>query len=490
MSLPRKRKSNNPTRISQHSCLNTPFTFSRSSNKRTSSCLSSNSSSTQVSFSLIPTIDTCYKPKFIRESTMPPVSALFHRQIQGHSFAQAPQVSQRFYIKDFVSTEKDVYKFMSENNTAAPPFGCTFNNIESNGRLLAVADEEGRVNILDTSFDNSIENERTRISWHAHNNAVFDVQWTHDDKRVITVSGDQTAGLWDVETRKCLGNFYGHTSSVKSVTINPFDNHIFATASRDGNVMIWDTRCSGSLLNSGEYRHRPVDIIKHAHSLNFVPPSPKRRKVGTNFTNDTSHSVTAVQFLTHAPSLLSSAGAADGLVKIWDTRKHGSHSLKPYITPVATSLHKGPTKRAHGISSLALDPMGHRIFAASTNNQISMYSTTSLGSPIATFNSSTYKCSSFYVKIALSPDTKFLVSGSSDKNLYIWEVDSPKKAPLILKAHENEVTSVSWSNNDIEHLASCSDDRTVRLWNINRSFAEACRSDERLASANGLAHDS
>ncbi|ORY02781.1 WD40 repeat-like protein [Basidiobolus meristosporus CBS 931.73] len=378
---------------------------------------------------------------------------------------------------------------MSDNNSAAPPFGCSFNNLETNGRLLAVADEEGRVNILDTSLDSSIENESARVSWQAHNNAVFDVQWTHDDKRVITVSGDQTAGLWDVETRKSIGKFCGHKSSVKSATIYPYDNHIFATASRDGSIMIWDTRCSGSLSNNGEYRHRPADIIKHAHSLNLVPPSPKRRKTGTNTTGDVSHSVTAVQFLTHSPTLLSSAGAADGLVKIWDTRKHGSHSLKPYTLPIATSLHKGPAKRAHGISSLALDPSGNRLFAASTNNQISMYSTTSLGSPMLTFSAPTYKCSTFYVKIALSPDAKFLASGSSDKNLYVWEIDSPTKPPLILKAHENEVTSVAWYKNAIEHLASCSDDRTVRLWNINRSLAEESRASERLASVNGLAHD-
>ncbi|CAG8480212.1 2895_t:CDS:2 [Acaulospora colombiana] len=65
--------------------------------------------------------------------------------------------------------------------------------------------------------------------------------------------------------------------------------------------------------------------------------------------------------------------------------------------------------------------------------------------------------------MAISPDDRYIISGSSDKNIYMWETDFPDESPVILKAHENEVTSLSWSK-DIETFASCSDDATLHLW--------------------------
>ena len=39
----------------------------------------------------------------------------------------------------------------------------------------------------------------------------------------------------------------------------------------------------------------------------------------------------------------------------------------------------------------------------------------------------------YYVQMSLSPDDSFLLSGSSDANAYIWEVDDPAKNPVVLK---------------------------------------------------------
>ena len=74
----------------------------------------------------------------------------------------------------------------------------------------------------------------------------------------------------------------------------------------------------------------------------------------------------------------------------------------------------------------------------------------------------------FYVKSSFSPDDRFIVSGSCDADVYIWDVKHPLLAPLCLKGHSREATDVKWCPTDLSTLASCSDDTTVRVWKLNQ----------------------
>ena len=76
-----------------------------------------------------------------------------------------------------------------------------------------------------------------------------------------------------------------------------------------------------------------------------------------------------------------------------------------------------------------------------------MYSCTALGQePLGIFSG--HLNSTFYVKAALSPNDMYLISGSSDNDAYIWNVTDPSAAPILLKGHLGEVTSVAWCPSD------------------------------------------
>ncbi|GBP48809.1 Protein lethal(2)denticleless [Eumeta japonica] len=98
------------------------------------------------------------------------------------------------------------------------------------------------------------------------------------------------------------------------------------------------------------------------------------------------------------------------------------------------------------------------------------------------FNISTYNAlpeqryvghenSTFYIKSSLSPDCRYLVSGSSDKNAYIWNVKCPE--PLMkLTGHWAEVTCAAWCQVGDIKIVTCSDDARHKIWRIGPEMLE------------------
>jgi WD40 repeat protein len=66
--------------------------------------------------------------------------------------------------------------------------------------------------------------------------------------------------------------------------------------------------------------------------------------------------------------------------------------------------------------------------------------------------------------VAFSPDDKYLASGSKDKTVKLWSVESQKEITT-LQGHSSSVKSVAFSP-DGKYLASGSDDKTVKLWSV------------------------
>jgi WD40 repeat protein len=51
--------------------------------------------------------------------------------------------------------------------------------------------------------------------WLAHRDAIFDLCFAMEDRRMLTGSGDYSVCYWDTETTSLLSTFRGHVGSVK-----------------------------------------------------------------------------------------------------------------------------------------------------------------------------------------------------------------------------------------------------------------------------------
>lgn len=202
----------------------------------------------------------------------------------------------------------------------------------------------------------------------------------------MTASGDQTIRLWDISIAGAgssaagqrragteLLTCRGHTGSVKSVCARPNDRFVFASASRDGNVHIYDSRQGGS----------PAMTLRGVHAPSCAPA--KRKRVGSLRGTGT-HGVTAVLYLMDERNVLATAGGTDGAVKLWDSRLGGAArgrssssratgGLPGPTAPLCTLLPDRGSDRHHGITCLAIDGEGGRLLASSTDNAVYCYDT-------------------------------------------------------------------------------------------------------------------
>ncbi|QSJ19764.1 serine/threonine protein kinase [Nostoc sp. UHCC 0702] len=71
--------------------------------------------------------------------------------------------------------------------------------------------------------------------------------------------------------------------------------------------------------------------------------------------------------------------------------------------------------------------------------------------------------------LSISPDGNILASGSNDKIIRLWNLNT-KNVLASLSGHSQAVTSVAFSPNG-EILATASDDKTIKLWHVD-TFAE------------------
>eukprot|EP00118_Oscarella_pearsei_P020067 m.216254 g.216254 ORF g.216254 m.216254 type:complete len:531 (+) comp39855_c1_seq7:55-1647(+) len=371
-----------------------------------------------------------------------------------------------FYYKSLVCYPEDEhYTENRDYGTPIPPFGCSFCANPGDCHILAVADEDGFVQLVNSnkSGPSALVKE-----WRAHANAVFDLSWAANEAKLLTGSGDQTAILWDTISGRSIRHFHGHQSSVKSVNFRRNDSNVFVSGSRDGSIKVWDVRCSEKMGRTSSALTIPDAHVTYPQSRSYVKPVKrihKRRRVSTG---DQSKSVTSTLFLQE--NTIVSSGASNSVIKFWDIRK-----CRRDTKPVRTFQYSGQSViRQHGYSHLALDSAGGRLFANCTDDTIYMYDCISQNEfPMAAFYG--HLTSSFYVRMAVSPDNKFLLSGSSDSNAYMWQIDSPDTPPFVLTGHSKEVTSVAWCGKDVTRLATCSDDNTVRIWRLDRQADKSQR---------------
>ena len=423
-------------------------------------------------------------------------------------FAPRPVPTVNGILGSLSSPDDMEYGFWSVDGNgqpvAVPPFALAFSTQALGGHALAAADEEGVVTVLDTR--RPLKEQMLAASrasgpiarFLAHDNAIFDLIWMKNDSLVATASGDATVRVFDVETKSRSAMLRGHSGSAKCIRALPTMPNVLMSAARDGNVRAFDLRVPSvcDRVSREEY-HAPVFTIHQPHvpaSNHASAPGTarKRRRVRAEQPKlSHSASVTSLAFYPDNDSMLYTAGAADGTVKLWDLRNirdapRSACSLKhsnilsavcvSSVTPGSEERRDNlpRARRTHGIAHVDLDAQGRHLLVSSTDSTIYLYNAKNLSlghSRVLTGHAQT----SFYIRACFSPDGRHVLSGSADAKAYIWDVEATAVGgavhPILeLEGHHGgEASAVDWCTRDPLKLATCADDSTAKVWTVDMS---------------------
>ena len=177
---------------------------------------------------------------------------------------------------------------------------------------------------------------------------------------LVTTSDDYSVALWTYDTKgklKKVRKYQEHTAFVMQAKFSQKDPNIFATASLDGSVKIWNVSSPSSNISLKDHESGVNSIDFHKSSNLLISGSDDHTIKVWDFQErkciftlkEHSEPVTSVFFHPELPYIFS--GSEDGQVILWNTNNYKSSQALNYYMQKCWSLsidHRKPNVVAIG----------------------------------------------------------------------------------------------------------------------------------------------
>ncbi len=107
----------------------------------------------------------------------------------------------------------------------------------NNGKYIVVSNIG--INYINSIFVYDISSSKCIQQFKGHTNGIEHVEFSPNDKYIISTSDDKTVRVWDVKTGYCISVFHGHLSDVRNAQFNDNEDKI-VSGDFMGGVKVWD----------------------------------------------------------------------------------------------------------------------------------------------------------------------------------------------------------------------------------------------------------
>ncbi|WP_375472497.1 trypsin-like peptidase domain-containing protein [uncultured Nostoc sp.] len=297
----------------------------------------------------------------------------------------------------------------------------------------------------------------------------------YNNQQFATAGEDGLAKLWDINQTEPIAIFKGHQCNVKdtkkcsvnSVWFHPKEKQL-ATAGDDGTVRLWDF--SGKELAEKKFEAHPegVETVRISNDeLIATSGSDGKVRLWKDFNRTLEAefkghqgSVVSIRFNTKGDTL-ATAGKDDGTVRFWAVP--GKSLIKPK-NPLIKLEENEKVLDGHekAVGSVRFNPEGNLLVTASEDDYIRLWNLE--GKVVKKFKASQGGVNT----VRFSPKEKedLLATGGKDGTIKLWTRTGKPLEPLKpFKGHSQAIRSISF-NNKGDRLVSAGDDGKAILWDL------------------------
>jgi len=285
---------------------------------------------------------------------------------------------------------------------------------ENTDQITNISYSNDGMNIITSSADDQIiiydcEKGTSQKSINSKKYGVDLINFTQNKHHAVHASTKENDIIryMSLKENKYIRYFGGHDKSVVTLAMNPADD-TFLSGSLDKTIRLWDLRsnhCQGLMKLSG----RPVAA--------FDPDG-----------------------------LIFAAGINSDSVKLYDLR---SFDKGPF-----SSFKLNVDSKDIEWTGLKFSPDGKSILI-STNGQVIKLIDSYNGTSLQTFTGH-LNSKQLPLEASFSPDSQFVISGSSDGRIHIWNSENGQKVCVLNGDHKNPVQCVQFNPKYMMMASACS----------------------------------